>query len=319
MEQRAGMDDRITRIERLAALHRDGALTDDEFRDEKLRVLGGRAEIGADPIPPADPVDPPEPIAPPPRPVPAEAVVADEPVAIELEPVFEPELAPEGRSGPSWWIIGTAVVIAALLGAIWYASTITVADAPRSSVGTATTRRLATPAEPVLPEPEPVATDVSDALAFSDPGQCQFGPSGDRAFRALLSERDGEWGSDGPVRLGPLTLTPKLDVSRTGSEEGLETVRYTASARAPEGVEWNGLTLSRLIHSLNLPDGTDPLEERSLTFLEDPKRVGRVLRTLGVSVPVGDGSRELEDGACGGTMRIKAIPGGSALVCQWGC
>jgi hypothetical protein len=40
IEHRPG-DDRIEQLERLAALHRSGALTDEEFADEKRRLLGG--------------------------------------------------------------------------------------------------------------------------------------------------------------------------------------------------------------------------------------------------------------------------------------
>ena len=314
------MDDRITRIERLAALHRDGALTDDEFRDEKLRVLAGSA--AAPPVEEVEPAPPPEqPLPPPPPPFVPTLVVVEEEAIEEPAPIlgpYEPAAPRPSRAG--WWVGGLLVLAAAIVAAVWYARSITLADAPRSSVGTAASRQLASPATPV---PEPVVedepTDLSDALAFSNPGQCEFGGEGDRAFGALLSRQGGEWGTDGLVRLGALTLTPKLEVKRSVGDDGMESTSYYSTARAPDGVLWNGLKLSRLVHSLNLPAESDSLEERSITFVEDPHRVGRVLRDLGVSVPVGDGYRELEDGACGGSMQVKAIPGGSAMVCQWGC
>lgn len=320
------MNDRITRIERLAALHREGALTDDEFRDEKLRVLSGRAtsdepleegaEIAARPSQPPPVVSRP---APPIEPIPA---FFEEEVTEEPEPLGDPYAPePRGRSRAPWWVGGLLVLVVALVGAVWFARSITVADAPRSSVGTAAPRRPAPPQDPlpdeVTVEEEP--TDVSNALAFSNAGQCEFAGQAERAFEALLSRRGGEWTTDGPVRLGAMTLTPRLEVKRSTDDDGMTSASYYSTARAPDGVLWNGLKLSRLVHSLNLPAETDSLEERSITFLEEPERVQRALRDLGVSVPVGEGYRELEDGACGGSMQIKAIPGGSALVCQWGC
>ena len=312
------MDDRITRLERLAALHREGALSDDEFRNEKLRVLAGR-DLEADPVAPTPPAAE-EPAVPP-----AEPAVVEEPPLYSVtgppddEPVADPYLPPPPkRSSARWWLIGTGAVILALIGAIWYASSIPIADAPRSSIGTAGPRVAAAPA-PVVEEPEEEGpTDVSDALTFSNAGQCEFGGEAERAFKALLSERDGEWTTGGPVTLGALTLTPKLEVERS-TDDGPGSARYYAYARAPDGVRWNGLTLSRIVHSLNLPAESDSQEERSITFRDDPDRVQRVLRDLGVTVPVGEDYRALEDGACGGSMQIKAIPGGSALVCQWGC
>ncbi len=335
------MDDRLDRLERLAALHREGALTDDEFREEKLRVLGGRRID-----------EPPEPAGPPPvspamsKPVPAP--VAPSEWAEEPEPRFvdlpaEPA-APSRRRGV---VVGLAVaaVIAVLIAAVLFARSISV-DAPRSSVGSAESRQAsprdsaaldAVPENAMAAEPEAETEtetperDVASALELSDPSRCRFGTEGREAFDALLSRSGGEWAADGPVRLGAVTLTPKLEVSQVnpvppaGAEPRDDTaaapqvepsIRYYASARAPDGVVWNGLRFSRLVRShLSRPDGGS-LDRRSLTFLEDPDQVRRTLARAGVDVPP-DG-RAL-GGACSGTMRVEAIPGGSALTCERRC
>ena len=334
------MDDRLDRLERLAALHRDGALSDDEFREEKLRVLGGRPsdERYETPTPPL--VSPagsrsvPAPVAP------TEWTAESEPRFAELP--GESEVPPRRRG----FVTGLAIaaVIAVLIAAVLFARSISVDDAPRSSIGSVEPRPLSSgdraaldavpentmAAEPE-PEPEPAERDVASALVLSDPAGCGFNAEGRKAFDALLSRSGDEWATDGPIRLGAVTLTPRLEVSQVnpvppaGAESGDETaaapqlppsVRYYSSARAPEGVTWNGLRFSRLVRShLSRPDGGS-LDRRGLTFLEEPAALRRTLEKAGVEVPAG--GRAL-GGSCAGTMRVEAIPGGSALTCERRC
>lgn len=353
------MDTRIAQLERLAALHRDGALTDDEFRQEKLRVLAGdRAETVDEPVRIAEPVA--EPLPPPVSPV----ATAQEPVApvppplqsgrdLEFGDRFEVVEEPRRRSGLGLALaIGAAVVLAL---AVWFMRSTPVDETPRSTIGSAEPRERS-PDEIVLDgmtanalapadrlaetsakaedddkAEEPQGSDIAGDLALANPGSCGFGAQGQAAFDALLSRSGGAWDAKGPVRLGSVTLTPKLEVSqinptRPAGEEPADpaaaapqrepSTRYYSTARAPDGVTWNGLKFSRLVRSHVARPGGGTVDRRGLTFLEEPGAVRTKLSGLGVDVPAA--GRPL-GGSCRGEMRLETIPGGSALVCERRC
>ncbi len=371
------MDDRIEHLERLTALHREGALSDDEFRAEKLRVLAGdRGVRPADsdaepqPEPPVPPPAIPPPVVSPPPPVspaadlrPTPRAPAPPPVEVGSDPDFGERFVepPEARrTGPGLWIaLAVALVVVVLAGAVWFMRSTPIAEPPRSTIGSAGPRAPSVddaalgplPGAPVAddmanemamnemePAQEPAATeattdgsDVSAALAISDPTDCRFGADGSRAFDSLLSRSGDGWNTDGPVQLGAMTLTPKLKVSqvnpkRPADEEPADdkaaapqrtpATRYYATARAPDGVTWNGLSFSRLVRSHTARPGGGTVDRRGLTFREEPAAVRARLSGLGLDVPAG--GRPLT-GSCRGEMRLESIPGGSALVCERRC
>ena len=346
------MDDRIAQLERLAALHREGALSDDEFRAEKLRVLAGDRAVPPTPKPPAVEPDP-EPVAPP---------LAVSPVADRRSPVATAEVGPDpdfgerfvaqppARAGRGVWIaVAVAAVVAVLAGAVWFMRSTPIAESQRSTIGSAAPRAPSPDdrALGALPDADPTvesgsveepeeaadggASDVSAALSLADPADCRFAADGSRAFDALLSRSGDGWDTDGPVRLGAVTLTPKLEVSQVnptrpeGEEPADDTAaapqrepstRYYATARAPDGVTWNGLRFSRLVRSHLARPGGGTVDRRGLTFRDPPAAVRARLSGLGVDVPAG--GRAL-DGSCRGEIRLESIPGGSALVCERRC
>ena len=312
------MDDRLDRLERLAALHCDGALTNDEFREEKLRVLDAGWTAGQPAMPPSPPVQA-EPV--PLGPSPATETGRD-PDFGEREP-FDLEAR---RGGVPWLLVAVAVLV--VLGAAALFASSAFRDTSPMPVPTVGKRAAADPAyeailnavapEPVVEPEKPEVADLGAALAFRDAGNCEFTASAEQAFRALLTEGPDRWSPTGPVQLAGVSATPELEV--INKDDVIEGGRiYVSSTRLPEGTLWNGLKLSRLVRSHGSYPDTDDFDERSITFLEEPERVQRTLRRLGVSVPVGGNGRGLEDGSCGGVMTISAIPGGSALTCQWGC
>lgn len=343
------MDTRIAQLERLAALHRDGALTDDEFRQEKLRVLAGRR---TDPeVEPGSAQEPLPPVSP--------AVTLREPVASLSPPLesgrdpdfgdrFEAAEEPRRRSG-LWIALAVGTVLLVLTLAVWFMRSTPIEDASRSTIGSAEPR-VPSPDEVVLDgmadnamlpdekpaeepeaEPEPEGSDIAGALALANPGSCGFGAQGQAAFDALLSRSGNGWNTKGPVRLGAVTLTPKLEVSqinptRPAGEEPTDeeaaapqrepSTRYYSTARAPDGVTWNGLKFSRLVRTHVARPGGGTVDRRGLTFLEEPAVVRAKLTRLGLDVP--PGGRSL-GGSCSGEVRLETIPGGSALVCERRC
>lgn len=363
------MDERIEQLERLAALHREGALSDDEFRAEKLRVMAGdrgARPAEADPDPEPEPPVPPPPVPPPPPVSPAADLRPPPraPVEAGSDPDFGDRFvaAPEARrTGRGLWIaLAVAAVVVVLAGAVWFMRSAPIAEPPPSTIGAAAPRASSAddaalgampdstlgneiggnemggnemePAEePEETEAAADGSDVSAVLALSDPADCRFGADGSRAFDSLLSRSGDSWNTDGPVRLGAMTLTPKLQVSqvnpkRPANEEPADNkaaapqrtpaTRYYATARAPDGVTWNGLSFSRLVRSHTARPGGGTVDRRGLTFREQPAAVRARLSGLGIDVPAG--GRRL-GGSCRGEMRLESIPGGSALVCERRC
>ena len=370
------MDDRIEQLERLAALHREGALSDDEFRAEKLRVLAGERGTGPQPeVVPLPPLPPPPAAGATPGSDPEQAVPTPPPVspAADLRPPVAPPVVevgsdpdfgdrfvepPAPRRTGLWIGLAVAAVVLVMAGAVWFMRSTPAADSQRSTIGSAAPRASSPddaalggmpgeaingaalddePGNTVDPVEEPDAdaaaggSDVSAALALSDPADCRFAAGGTRAFDSLLSRSDGGWNTDGPVQLGAVTLTPKLEVSqvnplRPADEEPVDdeaaapqraaATRYYSTARAPDGVSWNGLRLSRLVRSHLARPGGGTVDRRGLTFREEPAALRARLSGLGVDVPAG--GRPL-GGSCRGEMRVESIPGGSALVCERRC
>jgi hypothetical protein len=87
----------------------------------------------------------------------------------------------------------------------------------------------------------------------------------------------------------------------------------------PAGARWHGLRVSRLVVTHLDVDESDDQDQTDIVFAETPATVRRVLGEHGFDVPLAPAYRELDDNACGGSMRIETAPGGAALSCGFGC
>ena len=111
---------------------------------------------------------------------------------------------------------------------------------------------------------------------------------------------------------------PRLKVTRS-EIDGLRVIDYKSTLDLPAGARWHGLRVSRLVVAHSDVFESDDQDVTSINFAEDPATVQRVLGRHGISVPLAPAYREIDGGACGGSMQIAAIPGGAALHCGYGC
>lgn len=280
------MSDWIEQLERLTRLHKDGALTDAEFAEQKARLLA-ESEAGA-----AGPAGA------------EEAVYYEEP--------------PARRGISAGWLAG-GLIGAGLLGwAGWMVfgqgrgpdPELTATGAPSASASVAAS---ATPSP--TPTPTPVALDGT--LAFASPSQCTAGETLERIYRKLDLAMEQGNGRGLSVKLDawetPLALSAKAATGADGVRNSSAEVRF------PAGTTWHGLALSRVTtEGIEVPE-SDGGYSRTINFLAPPAEVQRTLARLGFGAPRSPAFAELEDGGCGGSMEIEAIGGGSRLRCSWGC
>ncbi|HQA18063.1 MAG TPA: SHOCT domain-containing protein [Novosphingobium sp.] len=294
------MSDWIEQLERLTRLHKDGALTDEEFAVQKARLLEAKDA-------PAQPA---------PMPEPPQAPVPSATPAYTAEPVYEPEPAPQ-KSRVSLFV-GLGVVAAGILGAAaWYGSRAVPDDQLVAAGAVASASPSGAELATDAPEPTPTPVALDGSLAFASPSQCQAGDTLEKVYKKLEAGMDLGSGRGLTVALdafeSPLAITAK-----SGKDKD-EVDTASAEIRFPAETTWHGLKLSRVTASRYYPPESDGSDSRTLNFLEPPEKVRKTLARLGFGVPVAPDYAPLENEACGGSMQIEKRDGGSALVCTWGC
>ena len=302
------MADWIEQLERLAGLHKAGVLTDEEFAAEKGRLLAARAAPAAAPPPVA--------VAPAPAPVdPAPVMAAADTDWDNAVYVAEP---PRGGV-PKWALIAVPAALL-LAGAAWFGSSIIGghSDPELSGGAIATAAPSSAPLPSAGPSEEaalPAALDGS--LAFAAPGDCKAGATLDAVYKKLGSAAELGSGKGITVRLDAFTAPLGIEAKNSTSADGTET-RH-AWLRFPADTSWHGLKLSRVTSTTTIVPDSDGSYTRTLNFLDEPDKVRSVLARLGFGAPRSPDYAELHDDACGGSMQIVAVAGGSALSCSWGC
>jgi Short C-terminal domain len=281
------LSDWIEQLERLTRLHKDGALTDAEFAEQKARLLEDRPAAAAPVAPePATPVE-----------------EYDEPPAKSRVPLF----------------VALGLGAAAVLGAAaWYGSSaVPDSELVKASTGpTAVASDALAATEAPAPTPTPVAIDGT--LAFSSPSSCGAGETLERVYKKLEAGMDLGSGSGLSVTLDafdtPLAITAKSGTDKEGAQTA------NADLRFPAETTWHGLKLSRLTTSRYYPPESDGADTRTVNFLDPPEKVKKTLARLGFGVPIAPDYAEITStNECGGSMQIEKRPGGSALVCTRGC
>lgn len=280
------MSDWIEQLERLTRLHKDGALTDAEFAEQKARLLDGQAAAA--------------------RPAPS------------LHEAAQPDPITAPQRSRALLFTGLGVIVAAVLaGAAWYGSQ-AVPDQELLNSASATpsapaASELAT--EPASPAPIPVALDGT--LAFAAPSLCQADQTLERVYKKLEAGMDLGSGRGLTVRLDAYDLPIPITAKSGRDKDGAQTA--SAELRFPAETTWHGLKLSRLTSSRYYPPETDGSDTRTVNFVEPPEKVRKVLARLGFGVPLAPDFAPIAGEGCGGAMQIETRPGGAALVCSWGC
>jgi len=281
------MSDWIEQLERLNALHKSGALTEEEFAAQKAKLLEAKDQAAA-----ATPA----------------------PVAAASEPEWEAGAAATGGL-PKWALIGVPVALV-LAGAAWFGSHL-IGGGPDPEISASASASdaavaLATPSEAA---PMPVALDGS--LKFTSPSQCEAGGALEAIYKKLDAAGELGSGKGMTVKLDawdtPLALTAKTSTDK----DGVET--RDASVKFPEATTWHGLKLSRLTTQTVIVPEADGGYTRTVNFLEPADKVQKALARLGFGAPKAPDYTELGGEGCGGSAQIVDIAGGSALSCSWGC
>lgn len=274
------MTDWIEQLERLTRLHREGALTDAEFASQKARVLEAAGQQDAAPGPYAE------------------------------------ETPARSRR---WLYAAFGAAAICVVGVAAFLGSRVVPDAALTTpAAVATPAGIETgPATDMATEvPMPVALD--ETLAFATPSRCQAGETLERVYKKLEAGMDLGSGQGLTVALdafaAPLQITAKSAKDRAG------TLTANADLRFPAETTWHGLLVSRVTTSRYYPPETDGMDSRTVNFLEPPEKVRKTLARLGFAVPIAPDYAPIEEpNSCGGAMQIESRPGGSALVCSWGC
>lgn len=279
------MSDWIELLERLTRLHKDGALTDAEFAEQKAKLLEGGDAVSASPAP------------------------ADHVNEMAQEPPRSRGLLFGGLG------LGAALVVGA---AAWYGSG-AVPDSELANGGTAATVAATDAAFATeAPSPTPTPAVIDGTLAFASPSSCDAGETLERVYKKLEAGMDLGSGRGLSVALdafdSPLAITAKSGTDKDGANTASAEIRF------PAETSWHGLKLSRLTTSRYYPPETDGADTRTLNFLEPPEKVKKTLARLGFGAPIAPDYAAIErEGTCGGSMQIEKRDGGSALVCTWGC
>lgn len=298
------MADWIEQLERLAQLHRAGALTDAEFAAQKAKLLADQQAAAAAPPPLPAPV-------PPPMPAPAAAPGWD-----------SAAYPPPPRGGwPRWLLIGvpTALVLA---GAAWFGASILGSRSDPELSGLAMATPSAEASDAALPSaapsteaPLPAALDGT--LAFAGASECKAAGTLEAIYKKLGSAADLGSGKGITVRLDAFTDPLAIEVKNQTDPDGVET-RH-AWLRFPANTTWHGLKLSRVTSTSVIVPEADGSYTRTVNFAEQPDKVRTTLARLGFGAPRAPDYAELHDEGCGGSMQVVAVTGGSALRCSWGC
>lgn len=281
-------DARLAALERLVRLRDANALTPQEFEAEKRRFLTGGSPASAPPV---------------------ETARYEEPVG------------DTARGGAGRLIaLALAVAMVAALASWLFIGTKPVCPSGKCVPVVA--------AKPIAGSPPPVvavsrtreSVDLTDTLRFADVKECKFTPSTERLFGSLqqLDDQGRPEGSAKQVTVGPLSLPiAREKVALKDGEPG--SARYDASVRFPEGTNWQGLQLSRVMSRFHSYVESDSSTAKLLIFHDSSSAVRAALAKAGVSVPIAPAYRELHDATCGGSMSLVPMNGGTALQCGWGC
>lgn len=280
------MSDWIEQLERLTRLHRDGALTDAEFAEQKARLLA-----------------------------------AQQAPAPEPEPEFVAEADHEADAAPSrkGLLIGGAIAALTVLGAAgWYGSQ-AVPDSELTQPAAVATPSAVAAAEPSLAATEaPMPVALDETLAFSSPSTCGAGDTLERVYKKLEAGMNLGSGRGLTVALDGFEVQLQIAAKSGKDKDGADTA--SADLRFPAETTWHGLKISRVTTSRYYPPETDGMDKRTINFLEPPEKVRRTLGRLGFNVPEEPDYKPIEEAqGCGGAMQIEKLSGGSALVCTWGC
>jgi len=294
------MSEWISKLERAKALLDAGALTNEEFETEKAKILAVAAqavvghnfeEQNSQILSQSDSAD-----------------VTDE--------YLVEDSTPNSINPWIWAALAGSALIALVIYMVWPANTdnTQISDVNKT-VSNAPEEFAMQPAED--PEPrQPVALDTT--LKFLDSSLCIADGTLDKVYLKL--DKAMETGGTGyTIKLDEFEKTLLVEALKKKDADGVET--QSASVRFPGETSWHGLKLSRIKADWYLPPETDSSYSRSITFLESPERVQKVLSRLGFNALLYPDYSELPDtyNSCGGAMYIEAIPGGSSLNCGWGC
>lgn len=232
--------------------------------------------------------------------------------------------APSRDARRRWWAGSIAAVALAAVGTGALVGRGVATPEPGASPtprGAIRREAAASPVPGPVPSAAPTAThhDLSDALAFSDIGNCVLSPAAQRAVDALQSadRESGETRQADRLTLGGLTLpaTPRVRDASAVVDGGRV---FTNEVRFPAESSWQGLRLGRLAIEYGDYPEIDKSLARGITFRESLARVRATLARLGASIPA-NGDVVLEDGGCGGSMALSEVAGGIEWSCSWGC
>lgn len=265
----------MSNIERAKKLLDAGALTTEEFEQEKARLLrnGGMVDT--------------------------------------------PEEAGATGSNPRRTIaVAVAAVIGLLVsGWIWLNTGHGESTADSAFVLPTLAEPSSDPEQVIAQATETAPADLTDTLQFADAAQCKAGRALEQAFAKLDKARENASTSDSITVDGipdALQVAVSNETTATGDVDQSSEIRFDQAT-------WNGLRLSRIRTHLYAPPESDSSYSRIFTFREEPSSVKRALDMAGFNAPMSPSYSELSDDACGGSMYLEAVPGGTALTCSWGC
>lgn len=278
------MDDQLTQLERLALLHAQGALTQEEFAAEKARILSSAHNQAPE----------------------------------RRTGTWDKPRAETKQSARKAQRTTAMIALAGLIGAgSYYAlrgqdSTSPVASEPPASLPapTPTASAVVTQAPAML---------LDDTIQFANAANCEASKGTEALFNNILTPPQGDVANirAKPIRVGPdrVEIIPAFS-KKAG--EGSDTV-YESVATFPQPATWHGLRITGVSASLYVIPEADSTYTRQIRFKEDPGALRAALNRQGFNLPRAPAYAELQDDACGGSMQIVDMPEGSALQCSWGC
>ncbi|QGP79588.1 SHOCT domain-containing protein [Sphingobium sp. CAP-1] len=284
------MNSQLEQLERLARLLDQGALTAEEFQAEKARLLGtGDKKSGAGEAS-SQPTSAPQQVAP-----------------------------PRPRRGA---IVAALVIATTALGggaAFYYFRQPPAHDAQNRP--TPPQREpTALPRLPISPMSEQAALTLDRDIQFSNPSNCQASAATDSLFNRVLTPPNGDVAniSSQIIHVGGDRREVRPVLTKTDGSNAGEQI-YEGTADFPQPATWHGLRVRGVTASLYVIPEADSTYTRQIRFLDDLATVRAALNKQGFAVPPPPQYSELHDDACGGSMQIVSVPGGSALQCSWGC
>lgn len=274
------MSDWIDQLERLTRLHQSGALTDAEFEAKKAKLL------------------------------------AREPEAVTAA-------ARGDETEDAGWsrrplLLGAALIALVFAGAAWFGSGILPADKLSRPAQEATAMATDSDSPTEAASAMPVAVALDETLAFAMPAQCLADDTLERVYKKL--EAGMNLGSGQGLTVALEGFGAPLEIAAKSRRDRYQAEVADAELRFPAGTTWHGLKVSRITTSRYYPPDTDGQDSRTFNFLEPAEKVRETLARLGFNAPLAPEYNLMEKpNACDGSIQIETRPGGSALVCSWGC